>query len=225
VIYHILKQLIKFLLSVFFKNIVITGKNNIPDKGPLIIVSNHPNTFMDPLIVASITNTRIGFVGNAGIFSNKALASVLRYFHVIPVYRRKDVLSGEKPDNNAAFYKCHQYLSEGNMLLIFPEGDSYYELKLREIKTGTARIALSYEAIKNFKGNLKILPISLDYSDSIQFRSMISVTIAKPLRIDGYKELYLSDEVESVKKLTDEIKGALAEHIPHTDGKVQEDFQ
>ena len=85
---------------------------------------------MDPLIVASITNTRIGFVGNAGIFSNKALASVLRYFHVIPVYRRKDVLSGEKPDNNAAFYKCHQYLSEG---------DSYYELKLREIKTGSTR--------------------------------------------------------------------------------------
>ncbi|HEY5691680.1 MAG TPA: 1-acyl-sn-glycerol-3-phosphate acyltransferase, partial [Cyclobacteriaceae bacterium] len=223
-IYHILKYLIKFLLSVFFKSIVISRKNNIPEKGPLIIVANHPNTFMDPLIVASITNNRIGFVGNAGIFSNKIIASVLYYFHVIPIYRKKDVLPGEKPDNNAAFFKCHQYLSEGNMLLIFPEGNSYYELKLRKIKTGTARIALSYEATKNFKGNLKILPVTLDYSDSIQFRSMISVTITEPLLLDGYKDLYLNDEAEAVTKLTNEIKGALAEHIPHTDEKAQEDL-
>ncbi len=223
-IYHISKQLVKILLSVFFKDIVITGKNNIPENGPVIIVSNHPNTFMDPLIVASITKKRIGFVGNAGIFSNKLLTSVLHYFHVIPIYRKKDVLPGERPDNNAAFYKCHQYLSEGNMLLIFPEGESYYELKLREIKTGTARIALSYEAIKNFRSNLKILPVTLDYSDSIQFRSMISVTIAEPLLMDGYKEGYQTDEVECVRKLTEAISGALAKEIPNTDGKAQEDF-
>ncbi len=223
-IYHLLKQLIKLLLSVFFKSIVVTGKQNIPDAGPLIIVSNHPNTFMDPLIVASITNKRIGFVGNAGIFTNKLLASILRYFHVIPIYRKKDVLPGEKPDNNEAFYRCHQYLSEGNMLLIFPEGSSYYELKLREIKTGAARIALSYEALKNFKGKLRILPVTLDYSDSIQFRSMISVTISEPILLEGFKELYQADELECVRKLTEAIKGALAKNIPHTDGKEQEDF-
>ena len=223
-IYHILKYLIKFLLFIFFKRIVINGKNNIPEKGPLIIVSNHPNTFMDPLIIASITNNRIGFVGNAGIFSNKVLASILRYFHVIPIYRKKDVRPGESPDNNGAFFKCYQYLSEGNMLLIFPEGNSYYELKLREIKTGTARIALSYEELNNFNGNLKILPVTLDYSDSIQFRSMISVTIGETMPVDVYKSLYLIDKFEAVRELTDDIKYALAEHIPNTDGKAQEDF-
>jgi len=224
VIYQILRRLIKFLLSVFFKNIIITGKNNFPDKGPLIIVSNHPNTFMDPLLVASLTTKQIGFVGNAGIFSNKFLASVLHYFHVIPIFRKKDVQPGEKPDNNLAFYKCHQHLNEGNMLLIFPEGSSIHELKLREIKTGTARIALSYEALKNFTGNLKILPIALDYSDAIQFRSMISVTIGEPLEVSTYQEQYQQDEINCVNKLTEAIRGALAEHIPDTIGKQQEDF-
>jgi hypothetical protein len=41
-------------------------------------------------------------------------------------------------------------------------------------KTGTARIALSYEELQDFDGNLKNTPIALDYSDSIQFRSTIS---------------------------------------------------
>jgi 1-acyl-sn-glycerol-3-phosphate acyltransferase len=179
---------------------------------------------MDALIIASITNKRIGFVANAGIFSNKLLASVFNYFHVIPIYRKKDVLPGEKLDNNEAFRRCHQYLSAGNILLIFPEGTSYYELKLREIKTGTARIALSYEALNNFKGDLKILPVALDYSDSIQFRSMISVTISKPILIDEYKERYKTDEVACVKEVTELIKQTLAEHLPHAEEKEQEDF-
>lgn len=223
-IYHSLIQLIKILLSIFFKRVIVTGKENIPDQGPLIIVANHPNTFMDPVIVASISSKRIGFVGNAGVFSNKIVASVLRYFHVIPIYRKKDVLPGEKPNNNEAFAKCHQYLSAGNMLLIFPEGSSLYELNLREIKTGTARIALSYEALKNFEGNLRILPIALDYSDSIQFRSMISVTVGEPIPLHTYKVAYETDEVECVNALTQQIRRALAKHIPQTAGKEQEDF-
>lgn len=223
-IYHSLIQLAKILLAIFFKRVIVTGKENIPDRGPLIIVANHPNTFMDPVIVASITNQRIGFVGNAGVFSNKIVAAVLRYFHVIPIYRKKDVLPGEKPDNKAAFSKCHQYLDGGNMLLIFPEGSSYYELKLREIKTGTARIALSYEATKNFEGYLRILPIALDYSDSIQFRSMVSVTIGEPISLHSYKDHYSENEFECVNALTQQIRKALGKHIPQTAGKEQENF-
>jgi len=138
-IYHFLKQLLKIALFFFFKKIVVTGKENIPDKGPLIIVANHPNTLMDPLIIMSITKQQLGFVGNAGIFINKFVNAVFSYFNVIPIYRKKDILPGEKPDNKKTFIKCHEYLGEGKTLLLFPEGSSYYELKLRQIKTGVAR--------------------------------------------------------------------------------------
>ena len=127
---------------------------------------------MDPLLVASLAEQRIGFVANAGLFTNRLLRPFLRYFHAIPIYRKKDVAPGEKRDNAEAFSKCHEYLATGGTFLIFPEGSSLYELNLREIKTGTARIALSYEASKGFAGGLRILPVALDYSDAIQFRSM-----------------------------------------------------
>jgi len=223
-IYHFLKQIVKLSLFIFFKKIVVTGKENIPKKGPMIIVANHPNTFMDPLIILALTNQRIGFVGNAGIFSNKIMAKIFKYFHVIPIFRKKDILPGEKPDNKEAFVKCHEYLNQENTLLIFPEGNSYYELKLRKIKTGTARIALSFEALHNFEANLQILPIALDYSDSIQFRSMVSVTINPPISIASFKESYTLNESDGVLELTESIRKELVKNIPQTSGKEQEEF-
>lgn len=223
-IYHFLRQIIKISLFIFFKKIVVTGKEKIPVRGPLIIVANHPNTLMDPLIIGSITKQQIGFIANAGLFKNKLLSRIFRYFHVIPIYRKEDMLPGVKPNNKNTFVKCHEYLGKGKNLLTFPEGSSIYELKLREIKTGTARIALSFEDLKNFEGNLKILPIALDYSDSIQFRSMVSVTVSRPIIVNKYKQAYLNSEFEAILELTEDIAKELAKNIPHTSGKDQEDF-
>jgi len=223
-IYLFLKQIIRASLFFFFKRILISGKEHLPDKGPLIIVANHPNTLMDPLLIAAITGQRIGFVANAGIFVNKLITRIFNYFHVIPIYRKKDILPGEKPDNRKAFVKCHDYFDQAGTLLIFPEGTSYYELKLREIKTGTARIALSYEDLKAFKGNLRIIPIALDYSDSIQFRSIVSVTICKAIEVKAYQMAYEADEFDTVGQLTEDIRKEFAEIVPQTSGKEQEAF-
>lgn len=223
-IYRLLRKLIKIALFFFFKEIVVSGKKNMLHQGPLIIVANHPNTLMDPLIIASIMKQQIGFLGNAGLFSNPFLGHLLKYFNVIPVFRKKDIANGEKPNNKYSFSKCHDYLNKKGTILIFPEGSSYYELKLREIKTGTARIALSYESLQGLNSNLKILPIALDYSDAIQFRSMVSVTIDEPISVQNYKKRYLENEIDGVLKLTETIREKLDKHIPNTTNKEQEQF-
>lgn len=223
-IYGFLRQIIKVALFFFFKKIVVSGKENRVNEGPLIIASNHPNTLMDPLIIASLMKQQIGFLANAGIFANKFLARVLRFFNVIPVFRKKDVAPGQKADNKYSFLKCHEFFDQKGTILIFPEGESYYELKLREIKTGTARIALSYESLKGLDQNLKILPIALDYSDSIQFRSMVSVTIDEPISIQEFRKDFKDREADAVAGLTDTIRQKLEHHIPNTSNKEQEQF-
>ena len=223
-IYKFLIQIVKAALFFFFKKIVVTGKEQIPGNGPLIIVANHPNTFMDPLLIAAITSQRIGFVANASIFLNQFVSRIFSYFHVIPIFRKKDVAPGEKPDNRQAFSKCHEYLDQNGTLLIFPEGTSYYELKLRDIKTGTARIALSFEQWKGYEGNLKIVPIALDYSDSIQFRSVVSVTVCRPISVHAFKLAYEKNEFEAVSELTELVRSELGDLIPQTSGKEQEKF-
>lgn len=222
--YRLLQKLIKVALFFFFKRIVVTGKKNLLDQGPLIIVANHPNTMMDPLIIASLMKQQIGFVANAGLFKNPFLGRFLNHFNVIPIFRKKDIAKGEKPNNKYAFSKCHEYLDTKASILIFPEGSSYYELKLREIKTGTARIALSYESVQGLEDNLKILPIALDYSDAIQFRSMVVVTIDEPISVENYKKRYLENEMDAVLELTETIRKKLAQHVPNTTNKEQEQF-
>ncbi|MDT0551872.1 1-acyl-sn-glycerol-3-phosphate acyltransferase [Urechidicola vernalis] len=223
-IYNFLRVIVKITLFFFYKKTEVFGKSNIPKNGPLIIVSNHPSTMTDPLLVASIVKQRIGFIANAGIFKNKLLAKILTYLHIIPIYRKKDVSKGEKPDNASTFIRCHQYLEEDGTFLIFPEGSSYYELKLRDIKTGTARIALSYEEVKEFNGNLKIVPITLDYSDSIQFRSTVSITVNPPIDVSDFKDIYYEDNFKGVKTLTERIRVEMAKNIPHTEDKNHEEF-
>lgn len=219
-VYGLMRILVRICTAVFFKRIVVSGREKLPHGGPTIIVANHPNTLMDPLLIAAEVKQRIGFVANAGIFSNRTIAAIFRYFHVIPIYRKKDVAPGEKPDNTQAFAQCHAYLAQGGAFLIFPEGSSHYEINLREIKTGTARIALSY----NGPGELRIAPIALDYSDAIQFRSMVRVTAGKPILVSAYRDAYRRNEADAIEALTADIRKALARKLPWTDGKEQEDL-
>ncbi len=219
-LYALIKTLVRISTAVFFKRIVVEGRDNAPVRGPAIVVANHPNTLMDPLLVGLVMKQQVGFVANAVLFSNNFLIRFFRYFHVIPIYRKKDVAPGEKPDNTQAFAQCHAYLQQGGTLLIFPEGSSHYEINLREIKTGTARIALSYPG----PGELVIVPVALDYSDAIQFRSMVRVTVGKPISATAYKELHQRDEAGAVTALTTDIRSALVRKLPWTTGKDQEDL-
>lgn len=203
---------------------IITGRDKLPTVGPLMIAVNHPNTLIDPLIIATLTKQRVGFLGNASIFINRWVTSIFRYFHVIPIYRKKDLKPGQESDNQTAFAECHAYLASGGTLMVFPEGTSHYELKLREIKTGTARIALSYEQDKNYQGNLRITPISLDYADSLQFRTVVSVQVGDPIAVSDFKELYEKEEKDGIVALTQEISDSLGAKIPTTIDKDQERF-
>jgi len=223
-IYDLLKRIVTLGLRIFFKKIVISGEDNLVNHGPLIIVSNHPNTLMDPLIIAAVFKQQLGFIANASIFRHKLLKKILTYFHVIPIYRKQDLLPGEQADHQKTFAQCHQYLDQGGSVLIFPEGTSIYELKLREIKTGTARIALSMEDGFDFKRGLQILPIALDYTDPIQFRSSLSIHILPTISLTGYKNVYAQNEEEGVKMLTEEIRQKLAEFVIDTSDKPQENF-
>ncbi|MCB0855874.1 MAG: 1-acyl-sn-glycerol-3-phosphate acyltransferase, partial [Bacteroidetes bacterium] len=137
ILYTILKFLVKIGIRVFFRKIVVHGWENRPSEGPLIIAVNHPNTLMDPLLVAVMMKQRVGFLANASLFANKLVNQLFAILHTIPVYRKQDVAPGEPIDNDETFGKVYEYLDKNGTIMIFPEGTSFSEMKLRKIKTGT----------------------------------------------------------------------------------------
>lgn len=223
-IYNFLKIVVKVALRIFFRKVSIHKAIELPTKGPLIIVGNHPNTFMDPLILATLFKQRVGFLGNASIFINSAVNAIFAYFRVIPVYRDKDVAPGEKIDNEKTFRDCYKFLEGNNSLMLFPEGTSYHELKLRKIKTGGARIAFSVEKKNEFNLGVKIIPIGLYYSNPSKFRSKIYVNTGELIEVSDYKETYEKDEIAGVQALTQQIRKSLESLTITTEDKEQEDL-
>lgn len=221
-LYLFFRVLIRFTLRVFYKEFFVLGREKLPQDGPLIMVANHPNTLMDPLIVASLLKQRAGFLGNGSLFRNKWMAALLSYFHVIPIWRKQDILPGEVMDNQDSFRDTRAYLAKGGTILIFPEGTSFSEKKLRELRTGAARIALSFEEEQKFKGNLRLVPVSLNYSDPTKFRSRIRIEVGEPIAVSGFQADFEQDPAEAVRALTDAIREGIAERLVIVEDKEQE---
>jgi 1-acyl-sn-glycerol-3-phosphate acyltransferase len=220
-IYSILKVLIKITLAVFFNKKVVHAKNNIPKEGPLIIVANHPGTFLDPLIIAATLNRQVHFLAKGSMFKGKLVNWVFKQFNMIPVYRAQDD-SSKMGQNTQTFEKCFEHLENNGVILIFPEGVSITEKKLKPIKTGAARIALGAEKRNEFKLGVKILPIGLNYENPHQFRKDVFVNFGEPIDASAYQDSFQQQEVLASKEFTLQIKNSLSNLIIDIDDKKQE---
>jgi glycerol-3-phosphate O-acyltransferase / dihydroxyacetone phosphate acyltransferase len=220
-LYYILKYLVKATLWVFFRKLTTVYHSSIPKKGPLIILANHPSTFLDPLIIASITNRKVYFLAKGSLFSNFLIRFIFKQFNMIPVYRAQDDAT-QMGKNNETFDKCYEHLEKGGVILLFPEGVSITEKKLKPIKTGAARIALGAEARNHFKLGVKITTIGLNYENPHQFRKNVVVHIGKPILVNDFKNDYEMHPHQASTLLTESIKSKLEELIIDINEKEHE---
>ena len=203
--YQFLKLLVKLVFKIFYSKTTIINKEYLEIDNPSIVVSNHPNTLLDPLNVACRVNKVVHFLANAGLFQSKFGNWFFNTFYCIPIQRQKDV-GGKRIQNDEAFARCDEFLTGGGCLYIAPEGTSVMERRLRPIKTGTARIALSAEDKNDFKLGLTIVPCGLTYNDPQHFRSEVLLNVGKPIKVANYQSVYKSDKQKAVKQLTNDLE-------------------
>ena len=204
-IYSFLKTVCKLALKVYFRKTYVNGKDKIPQKGPYLIVANHPSSFLDPLCIASQIEPKINFLAKGVMFKNKLIASILRGLNMVPIHRAQDnpkMLN----QNKAVFKDCFKKLGKNEVIMIFPEGTSEMERRLRKIKTGASRIALGAEKENDFQLNLKILPVGLNYTKSSRFRSEVIINFGDAIEVSDYFQQYNENEIEATKSLTDRIE-------------------
>ena len=215
-IYALLKIITKLALKVYFRKIHIKGLEHIPKDGPLIIVSNHPSSFLDPVSIALFVNREINFLAKGSLFKNKFVAKVLSNLNMTPVYRAQDD-SKLLTKNNQVFKACYNKLQANGVLMIFPEGTSEHERKLRPIKTGTARIALGAAKENDYNLNVKILPVGLNYTKSSKFRSELFIQFDRPIESKDYFKEHQEFDKKAVKTLTNQIEVRIKNLIVDTD--------
>lgn len=200
--------LTRMIANTFFRRIDVAGIENVPAEGALIFAGNHPNALMDGFLLnATCGRWPLHFLASDQLWKYKLLGKMLDATGAVPVYRRDD--HAGKVDNLAAFERLYEVLESGDCMGIFPEGISHVESQLIQLKTGTARIALSVTA--RGKGVVKIIPCGLNYIHRHRFRSQVLIEFGEPIVIsDEWVREYERDEQETVRKLTELLAGSLA---------------
>ncbi|MCF7822580.1 MAG: lysophospholipid acyltransferase family protein [Candidatus Marinimicrobia bacterium] len=207
-LYYILKKLLFFIVYVFFRRLHVEHQDRVPVKGPVILAANHPNTLMDPVLVALLSGRNPHFLGKSTLFNSPVAKWFFHAVHVIPVYRKQDA-EAEMGKNAQIFERCFESLEAGNALVIMPEGISQMDGTLHEIKTGTARIGLGAEARNDFELGIQIIPAGINYSSPTEFFSDVHCRFGRPIGLREFGELYQNDEFEAVYQVTNQIRDAL----------------
>tara|TARA_R110000868_G_scaffold49928_2_gene160226 strand:- start:210 stop:1553 length:1344 start_codon:yes stop_codon:yes gene_type:complete len=211
-LYKLFLWLFRLTANAYFRSIYIKGKDNIPKDKPVIFAANHPSSFMDPILLGVNLNRSLYFLARGDIFKNKMVRKLFDKLHMIPVYK-PDLSPDQVHKNEMIFEKCYEYLERHKAVMIFPEGISKTERRLRPIKTGIARIALGAEEKNDFNLDLTIVPIGLNYSNPHYFKSDVFVNIGAPISVREYQGDFLKDPKEGVRQLTDRVKSELEKRI------------
>ncbi len=224
-LYAFLKFIVQLATRVFYREVSVKNKDLIPKEKnkALLIVANHPNTFMDPILIGSILTQEVHFLTNGGVFKTKFLHWLLGQLNMIPIFRSKDKNGGNK-QNQKTFEKCYEHLKSQKSILIFPEGTSVIERKIRPVKTGTARIGLGAEVFNDFKTKVEILPIGLNYEAQNYFRSKVHIRIGEMIPIKNYKELLEENEDKAVRVLTQDIQTSLEKLTVVTENEQEDEM-
>ncbi|GAA4502819.1 hypothetical protein GCM10023172_26700 [Hymenobacter ginsengisoli] len=218
--YTVMKPVVRVGLRVFFRRLEVRHRERLRLPGPLMLCSNHPNTLMDPLVTAVQRHQPIAFLAKSTFFKNPFLGAIMRSGNCIPIYRRQDAegadaLSAQQlaASNEASFGRCYDYLERGGTVMIFPEGTSVSERRLRPLKTGAARIALGTEARHAFQLGLKIVCVGTNYFDPTRFRSDVFLNVAPPINVADYAASYRQDPEAAADELTEEIRKRLTRRL------------
>jgi len=222
-LYRFLKTLFRFALRIFFRNLQVKGLDKIPAEGPLLLISNHPNTLFDPLVIATSIRREVYFLAKGVAFQSPFARWLLPKLNLIPLHRAQDD-PAMMEQNETSFRLCYDHLARGGALLIFPEGVSLNERRLRKIKTGAARIALGAEAASDFRLGIHITCVGLTYSSHHRFRSSVFMHVAEPIRVSDLAQNYREDPVAAVTMLTAAIRERLRSLFVDIEDEVTDRF-
>jgi len=170
----------------------VSGVENLPPEGPVILVANHVTNF-DVFPMQFSVPRVIFFMAKAELMKNPIMDVLLRNLSAFPVNR------GEK--DQWSMDHALKVLRHGQVLGMFPEGTRSKGRGLSVAKTGSARLAI--------ETNCPILPMTVLGSDRFfkrfPHRTRVHITILPPI---------YPKENETPLALTDRVMFTLAEALP-----------
>jgi len=186
------------VMPLFFGQIEVIGRENIPKTGPAIVAPTHRSRW-DALIIPHavgrlVSGRDLRFMVTSDEYNRPIQGWFIRQLGGFPV-------NVARPGFGSLAHSI-ELLSQGEMLVIFPEGGIVRDTKVHRLKRGVARIALEVESGHPNRG-VKILPIAVKYDSFYpSWGSNVTVKIGEPIDVANYSSA-------SMKKSSEKLIGAL----------------
>jgi len=194
----------RFLIGIAFFLLTrrrVTGRENVPDQGPLLIAANHLS-LTDPALIGGSMGRKMVFMAKEELFRSRFSSYFIRSYGSFPVSRRR---FGKETLNEA-----EQWLAKGVALVMFPEGKRSKDAQLQPAFAGSALIASRIGA--------PILPVGITGTENIRGatwwlrRPEVTVNIGQPFNLPPASgKLTRAD----LAQLTDSVMEHIAELLPH----------
>lgn len=165
-LYRFLRPIIKFLI--LFIRPKYIGLENIPKEGAIILAGNH-TSILDPLILISATKRSIHFLAKEELWHGLKKI-IFNNMGLIPVNR--------KIKDHNALVMAEDYLKDGSVIGIFPEGTTEKGRGLLPFKIGSVKMAQDT--------NTKIVPFIIN--GKYRLLGRIRITFLEPISITGNLE-------------------------------------
>ena len=171
----------------------VTGRDYLPQSGPVVIVCNHISNW-DPIAVGVAVERQVFFMAKEQLFHIPILAAFLRMVGSFPV--KRDI------SDRAAIKKAMEVLKKGNVLGIFPEGHRSQSGKLEKFTEGAVHLAVKYDA--------SILPVGIIGTGRIFYKGWFhsfNVNIGQPIPVQKSGK---DDLPEYLKSLNQRVREEVA---------------
>ncbi len=210
----------RLLVWLYYSPIKMVGTDHLPKDGPVLLVSNHSNSMIDPLLLGWTVRRRIRFLARASAFRIPVIGVLLKWLGVIPVFRSSGAGDGS-PQNAECYSEVLRIFSNGGAVGMFPEGRTHDERSLSQVDASAAHLIT--EAIGSGLENLKVVPIGINYDDKRVFRSAVWVEVGEAIAAKEWMDDQLSKE-EQRQMISENLSEELRKVVIHLDDPELEPF-
>lgn len=167
------------VFCILFFRVRSYGRENVPDKGAFILVSNH-QSYLDPIFCVGPLKRPSGFVARDSLFSNWFFSLLISSMNTMPVKLGEADIS--------AMRKIIGKLKKGEGVCLFPEGTRTHDGKIAPLKPGFGLLCR--------RGGAAVVPVVIDGAFECwpRYKKLfspgpISVCYGKPISAEQAKKM------------------------------------
>jgi len=223
-LFHICRNALRLPLGIYLRKIHFENVENFTKEVPVLIASNHPNSFLDGVIFEHFSRRRVYTLARGDAFLKPVANYMLRSMRILPIFRATDAAAKVARKGNAqTMDELYERFLLKHCILIFTEGIAYPEKAIRRLKKGTGNIAVEMLKRSDYTMDLHVVPTALNYTAFGKQMQTVHVSYGEPIRLLDHIELLKEDEKAFADMVTEKVRVKFEKDIVITKGEYTEE--